>query len=205
MISVVNYIQRLRSFVWEFIILLKKVVFLDRDGTINQDSADYIKGWSEFVFLPRSIEALRDLTAAGFIIIVITNQSAIPRKLISPQELENIHSKMTAAVEAQGGKISDIFFCSHMPGEGCDCRKPAPGMIFQAQKKHDIDLSTAVMIGDSARDIECAHLAGCGRTILVKTGNGKDAEPIMAEMGLRTDYVAEDLYDAAQWIIRSLS
>jgi D-glycero-D-manno-heptose 1,7-bisphosphate phosphatase len=98
--------------------LLKKVVFLDRDGTINQDSAEHIKGWPEFVFLPRSIEALRDLTAAGFVIIVITNQSAIPRKLISPQELENIHSKMKAAVKSQGGKISDIFFCPHMPGEG---------------------------------------------------------------------------------------
>ena len=98
--------------------MLKKVVFLDRDGTINQDSADYIKGWSEFVFLPRSIEAVRDLTAAGFIIIVITNQSAIPRKLISPQELENIHSKMKAAVKLQGGEISDIFFCQHLPDEG---------------------------------------------------------------------------------------
>ena len=75
--------------------MLKKVVFLDRDGTINQDSADYIKSWPEFTFLPRSIEALRDLTAARFIIIVITNQSAIPRKLISLQELENIDSGQT--------------------------------------------------------------------------------------------------------------
>ena len=180
--------------------MLRKVVFLDRDGTINQDSADYIKGWSEFVFLPRSIEALRDLTAAGFIIIVITNQSAIPRKLISPQELENIHSKMKAAVKLQGGEISDIFICQHLPGEGCDCRKPEPGLIFQAQKKHDIDLSTAVMIGDSARDIECAHMAGCGRSILVKTGNGPEAQQTLSEKDLHPDYVAQDLYDAARWL-----
>jgi D-glycero-D-manno-heptose 1,7-bisphosphate phosphatase len=181
--------------------LLKKVVFLDRDGTINQDAADYIKGWPEFTFLPRSIEALRDLTTAGFIIIVITNQSAMPRKLISLQELENIHSKMKAAVESQGGKISDIFFCPHMPGDGCECRKPAPGLIYQAQKKHDIDLSTAVMIGDSARDIECAHQAGCGRAILVKTGNIREAQQILAEKELHPDYVAQDLYDAARWLI----
>jgi len=181
--------------------LLKKVVFLDRDGTINQDAADYIKSWPEFKFLPRSIEALRDLTAAGFIIIVITNQSAIPRKFISPQELENIHSKMKAAVESQGAKISDIFFCPHMPDAGCDCRKPAPGMIYQAQKKHDIDLSTAVMIGDSARDIECGQKAGCGRSILVKTGNSPEAQQILAEKDLRPDYVAQDLYDAAHWLI----
>ena len=180
--------------------MLKKVVFLDRDGTINQDSEEYIKGWSQFVFLPRSIEALRDLTAGGFILIVITNQSAIPRKLISLQELENIHSKMKAAAKSQGGKISDVFFCPHMPGDGCNCRKPAPGLIFQAQKKHDIDLSTTVMIGDSARDIECADLAGCGRKILVKTGNGREAQQVLAEKDLHPDYVAQDLYDAACWL-----
>ncbi len=181
--------------------MLKKVVFLDRDGTINQDAADYIKSWPEFKFLPRSIEALRDLTAAGFIIIVITNQSAIPRKFLSAEELENIHSKMKAAVESQGGKISDIFFCPHMPAAGCDCRKPAPGLIYQAQKKHNIDLSTAVMIGDSARDIECGQKAGCGRSILVKTGNSREAQQILAEKYLRPDYVAQDLYDAAHWLI----
>ena len=181
--------------------MLKKVVFLDRDGTINQDSDDYIKGWSEFDFLPRSIEALRDLTTAGFILIVITNQSAIPRKFISQQKLENIHSKMKAAVKSKGGKISDIFFCPHLPDDGCDCRKPAPGLIFQAQKKHDIDLAAAVMIGDSARDIECAHQAGCGRTILVKTGNGREAQQILAEKDLHPDHVAQDLYDATRWLI----
>jgi len=177
------------------------VVFLDRDGTINQDAADYIKSWPEFKFLPRSIEALRDLTAAGFIIIVITNQSAIPRKFLSAEELENIHSKMKAAVESQGGKISDIFVCPHMPDAGCDCRKPAPGLIDQAKKKHDIDLATAAMIGDSARDIECAQKAGCGRTILVKTGNSREAQQILAEKDLRPDSVAQDLYDAARWLI----
>ncbi len=181
--------------------MLKKVVFLDRDGTINQDSANYIKSWSEFKFLPRSIEAVRDLTAAGFLIIVITNQSGIPRKLISPEELENIHSKMKASVESQGGKISDIFFCPHLPDDGCDCRKPEPGLILQAQKKYTIDLAASVMIGDSARDIECAHNAGCGRTILVKTGNSREAQQILAEKDLRPDYVAQDLHDAARWLL----
>lgn len=180
---------------------MQNVVFLDRDGTINQDDAAYIKSWSEFTFLPRSIEALCDLTAAGFVIIVVTNQSALPRRLICPEELANIHSKMKAAVESQGGQISDIFFCPHLPGDGCNCRKPAPGLIYQAQKKHDIDLSTAVMIGDSARDIECAQKAGCGRTILVKTGNGKKAQRILDEEDLQPDYVARDLYDAARWLI----
>ena len=185
--------------------MLKKVVFLDRDGTINQNSVTYVKSESEFTFLPRSVQALRNLTTAGFTLIVITNQSAISRKLLSLTELEKIHSKMKAAVESRGGMIRDIFYCPHLPEDGCDCRKPAPGLIHRARKKHDIDLAAAVMIGDSARDIECAQNAGCGRSILVKTGIDNDAEPVITQMGLRLDYVAKDLFDAARWIIGTLS
>lgn len=181
--------------------MLKKVVFVDRDGTINQDSAAYIKGWSEFEFLPRSIEALRDLTAAGFTIIVITNQSAIARKLISAEGLEHIHSNMKAAVKSGGGEISDIFFCPHMPDDNCECRKPAPGLIMQAHQKYHIDLTASVMIGDSARDIESGHNAGCGYSILVKTGNYQEARLRLADVNLGVDYEASDLYDAAEWMM----
>ena len=181
--------------------MLKKGVFLDRDGTINRDSAAYIKDWSEFYFLPRSIEALRDLTAAGYTIIVITNQSAILRKLISAAELDNIHSKMKTAVQSKGGRISDIFFCPHMPDDNCDCRKPSPGLVLQAHQKYHIDLPASVMIGDSARDIESAHNAGCGYSILVKTGNYQEAQLRLADVNLTAHYVAADLYDAAKCIL----
>lgn len=182
--------------------MLGKVIFLDRDGVINQDSPDYIKGWSEFDFISRSVDAVRNLTRGGFRIILITNQSAVPRKLISPQELEHVHSKMKDVIESKGGKITDIFICPHLPSDGCACRKPSPGLIYQAQSKYDIDLAASVMIGDSVKDIRCGFNAGCGQSILVRTGNGKDAEPILAEAGLSTDYVAKDLYDAAQWLLR---
>ncbi|MGD9180703.1 MAG: D-glycero-beta-D-manno-heptose 1,7-bisphosphate 7-phosphatase [Desulfobacterales bacterium] len=185
--------------------MLRNVVFLDRDGVINQDSPDYIKGWSEFDFISRSVEAIRDLTRSGFTIIIITNQSAIPRKLISPHELEHVHAKMKAAIESKGGKINDIFICPHLPSDGCTCRKPSPGLIYQAQSRYDIDLATSVMIGDSVRDIQCAFNAGCGQSILVRTGNGKTAEHILAEAGLSTDYVAKDLYDAVQWLLKCKS
>lgn len=181
--------------------MLQKVAFVDRDGTINQDSADYIKNWSEFNFLPRSIKALRNLSAAGFTIIVITNQSAIPRKLITPELLDHIHSKMKTAVSSGGGRISDIFYCPHMPEDGCYCRKPSPGLIVQAQKKYQIDLATSVMIGDSARDIECARNAGCRYSILVKTGNYQEAASDLAAANLGADYLAADLYEAADWIM----
>jgi D-glycero-D-manno-heptose 1,7-bisphosphate phosphatase len=181
--------------------LLGKVIFLDRDGVINQNSPDYVKNWSEFHFISRSVDAVRDLTHGGFTIIVITNQSAISRNLISKKELEHVHSEMKNFIESKGGKIRDILICPHLPSDGCACRKPSPGLIYQAKRKYDIDLAGSVMIGDSAKDIQCGFNAGCGRSILVRTGNGQDAENILAEAGTRTDYVAKDLYDAAQWLL----
>ena len=118
--------------------MLKKVVFLDRDGTINRDSADYIKSRQEFEFLSGSLEAIKNLTLNGFVNIVITNQSAVPRKLISFKELELLHHMMVQAVALNGGEIKDVFYCPHMPEDGCDCRKPEPGLIFQAQEKYDL-------------------------------------------------------------------
>jgi len=185
--------------------LLEKVVFLDRDGTINRDSPDYIKSREEFEFLPGSIEAINNLTHHGFVIIVVTNQSAVPRKLISSIELEFIHNMMALTVALNGGEIKDVFYCPHMPQDGCDCRKPEPGLIFQAREKYEIDLTAAVMVGDSAKDIECARRAGCGRTVLVKSGQKDDVEPEWRSRQIRVDYVAKDLYEAAEWIIQNHS
>lgn len=177
------------------------MVFLDRDGTINRDSADYIKSREEFEFLPGSLKAIEELTVNGFTIFVLTNQSALPRKLISLEELERLHAVMCKIVQSSEGKIEDIFYCPHMPDDDCDCRKPAPGLILRAQSKYSIDLADAVMVGDSHRDIECGHNAGCGNTVLVKTGIHEKSAQRLAEKEIVPDYVAEDLYQAAQWII----
>lgn len=180
---------------------LLKVVFLDRDGVINRDSPDYIKSWSEFEFLPGSLNALKQLTQKGFSIIVITNQSAINRRMITLEGLDVIHSRMQSAVSANGGKIYDIFFCPHMPDDHCSCRKPEPGLIQQAQSRYGLDLKNAYMVGDSAKDIECAENAGCGHAVLVQTGNGAEAQTILTRKKILPDYVAADLDDAANWII----
>ena len=184
--------------------MLKKVVFLDRDGTINRDSPGYIKSREEFEYLPGSLVAIEALTANGFTNIVITNQSALPRKLISLEELEHIHAVLLQSVRSSGGEIKDIFYCPHMPEDDCDCRKPAPGLILRAQSKYSIDLADAVMVGDSSRDIECGINAGCRHTVLVKTGIHANTTQRLAEKGIVPDYVAEDLYEAAQWIIDEL-
>jgi len=177
-----------------------RYVFLDRDGVINRDSPDYIKSWAEFAFLPGSVEAIRLLTQAGFKIIIITNQSIINRRMAAPETLDHLFTMMQRELARQGGIITDIFFCPHHPDENCACRKPLPGMILQAQKKHGIDLSASTMIGDSAKDILCGVQAGCGRTILVQTGNGLQDEKLLHRRNIKPDKVARDLLEAAHWL-----
>ncbi|GBC63928.1 D-glycero-beta-D-manno-heptose-1,7-bisphosphate 7-phosphatase [Desulfonema ishimotonii] len=177
--------------------MLRDVVFLDRDGVINEDSPDYIRSWDEFRFIPGSTEAIRCLTEHGFAVILITNQSAVNRGMITRQTLEHMHTMMRLAVEAAGGRITDIFFCPHRPDEGCGCRKPAPGLIRKAQAIYGIDPATACMVGDSAKDIECARNAGCARSILVRTGNGRASEKILEHKNIRPDHIVANLYEAA--------
>ena len=144
-----------------------RTVFLDRDGVINRDSPHYIKSWEEFEFFPRSLEALRLLKTNGFDVIVITNQSAVGRGMLTNDRLLRIHKRMVEVVESNGGEIKDVFFCPHIPKDNCECRKPKSGLIHQAQQKYKIDLDKSVMIGDKMSDLICGINAGCGRVILV--------------------------------------
>jgi len=178
-----------------------KTVFLDRDGVINEDSPDYIRCWAEFHFIPGSLDAIARLTRSGFSVIVITNQSVINRRMVALTELESMHRKLCQAVSDGGGRITDIFYCPHRPDEDCDCRKPKPGLIFAARDRYRIDLSSAVMVGDSVKDILVGQAAGCGRTVLVKTGNGMNAIQTLEQTGQSPDHVATDLDRAARWIL----
>ena len=183
---------------------MRYTVFLDRDGVINQDSPNYIKEPSEFHFIAGSDRAVALLTRAGFDVIVITNQSAVGRKMVTPEVLEAIFDKMKQGVEKCGGRIRDIFYCPHTPNEGCSCRKPEPGLIFQAKDRYGIDPALSCMVGDSAKDMMCAENAGCGLNVLVRTGNGEAALKELEEKGFTPDYVADDLMDAASWICEQM-
>ena len=178
-----------------------KTVFLDRDGVINMDAPDYIKCWAEFRFIPGSLNAIARLTRRGCIVIVITNQSAINRRMVALAELETMHRMLCQAVSDSGGRITDIFYCPHRPDERCDCRKPKPGMIVAARDRYDIDLSSAVMVGDSAKDIQAGQAAGCKWTILVQTGNGRTAIQSLEQCGQSPDHLAADLDRTVRWIL----
>lgn len=179
----------------------KRTVFLDRDGVINRDSPNYIKSWDEFRFLPGSLEALNLLTQHGFEVIVITNQSVINRGMLAMEVLEDMHGRLRRTVERTGGGIQDIFFCPHRPEENCPCRKPNPGLIQRARERYQLDLKQCIMVGDSAKDIETGIRAGCGATVLVKTGNGSAAQKELAVKQLQPTVLATDLLDAARKII----
>ncbi|PID40514.1 MAG: D-glycero-beta-D-manno-heptose-1,7-bisphosphate 7-phosphatase [Proteobacteria bacterium] len=176
-------------------------VFLDRDGVINHDSPNCIKSWAEFRFIPGSLEAIVRLSKSGIAVIIVTNQSMINRGMVPLEGLREMHTNLDREVRRNGGRLTDIFFCPHRPDEGCNCRKPAPGMLLAARRRHGMDLSNAVMVGDSARDIRAGRAAGCGQTILVRTGNGIAAATELAEEGIRPDRLDEDLAHAAAWIL----
>jgi len=179
----------------------QRIVFLDRDGVINRDSPEYIKNWHEFEFLPGSIEALKILKQHCFQVFLITNQSAVNRQMMTLSDLQLIHDRMTQAIVAGGGWLADIFFCPHLPEEDCLCRKPKPGMLFAAQKKYGLALSSAYMVGDRAKDVECARQAACGFSLLVKSDHYVDELHTLQKKNIRPAYVAEDLFNAAEWIV----
>ena len=138
---------------------MNKLIILDRDGVINQDSLEYIKSPDEFIFLPGSIQAIKRLCDAGYTIAIATNQSGIARGHYTEATLHAIHEKLLTHVNAAGAHIACIQYCSHMPDSGCACRKPMPGMLYTIGKKLECSLDGAVMVGDRITDILVARAA----------------------------------------------
>jgi D-glycero-D-manno-heptose 1,7-bisphosphate phosphatase len=149
-----------------------KLVILDRDGVINHDSAAYIKSPEEWRPIKGSLEAIARLRKSGYRVVVATNQAGLGRGLFDMSTLAAIHERMSHAVTGAGGHLDAIFFCPHAAESDCACRKPRPGMLLDILRRFGADPSKVAMIGDSLRDLQAAHAAGC-RPILVRTGNGE--------------------------------
>ncbi|MEJ2456332.1 MAG: D-glycero-beta-D-manno-heptose 1,7-bisphosphate 7-phosphatase [Candidatus Thiodiazotropha sp.] len=149
-----------------------KLVILDRDGVINQDSDNYIKSPEEWIPIEGSLNAIARLSRAGFRIFVATNQSGIARGLFSIETLHAIHQKMLNEIQHRGGTIDAILFCPHGPDDGCDCRKPKPGLYLEIARRVGQSLKEVPVIGDSFRDLQAAEAVEA-RPILVRTGKGE--------------------------------
>jgi len=149
-----------------------KLVILDRDGTINQDSDDFVKSPEEWVPLPGALEAIAKLNHAGWHVVIASNQSGLGRGLFDLATLNAMHTKMFKLLAAVGGKVDAVFYCPHTPEDECHCRKPLPGMFEQIGDRYAIDLSTVHAVGDSLRDLQASSAAGC-KPHLVLTGKGE--------------------------------
>ncbi len=176
-----------------------KAVFLDRDGVIGANRADYVKTWEEFVFLPVALESLRLLAEYNYPVIVISNQSAIGRGLISRQAADEINQRMKAEISLQGGRLDDIYICPHQPDEDCACRKPRPGLLYLAAEQHHVELAGSFFIGDALSDVEAALAVGC-QPLLVLTGRGSEQRLLLEQGGRQGVPVVADLREAVFWI-----
>ena len=181
----------------------RRAVFLDRDGTINVEK-DYLHKIEDFEFIPGVPAAIKRLKAAGFLVIVVSNQSGVARGYFDEQAVNRLHRHIQAELAGYGTSIDAFYFCPHHPEQGvgaykvaCDCRKGAPGMLLRAAADHDIDLQQSFMIGDKLADIEAGAGAGC-RNILVMTGYGAQAAAQAENAVLET---CPDLAGAARMIL----
>jgi D-glycero-D-manno-heptose 1,7-bisphosphate phosphatase len=149
-----------------------KLVILDRDGTINYDSEQYIKSPAEWRPIPGSLEAIGRLTQAGYRIVVATNQSGIARGLFDTATLIAIHDTLQRAAAQAGGRIDAFFFCPHGADSTCECRKPKPGMLLEVARRFNVSLGDTWVVGDTLRDVQAACAAGA-KPVLVLSGRGR--------------------------------
>lgn len=176
------------------------LVLLDRDGVINEDRPDFVKTPGELLFIPKSLEAIARLNGHGHRLVVTTNQSCIGRGIITEEQLAAIHGKMREALAKVSGRLDDIIVAPDAPWAATERRKPGAGMLLEAMRKFNIRPSETVMIGDSARDMEAAKTVGCHR-ILVRTGKGRKTLAAGIEKHLMPVHVADDLDEAAAFIL----
>lgn len=163
----------------------------------------YLNHVSRFRILPHVAEAIRKLNEAGMPVIVVTNQSGVGRGYFPESLVQMVHELMIQQLAEKGARVDAIYYCPHASSEGCACRKPKPGMLEQAAKEHALDLHKSFVVGDRHGDIELAHRAGA-KSILVRTGYGEGEYLWNApKWTIQPDFVAADLGDAVQWIMRT--
>ncbi|MDO3379591.1 D-glycero-beta-D-manno-heptose 1,7-bisphosphate 7-phosphatase [Geoalkalibacter halelectricus] len=189
---------------------MRRAVFLDRDGTINVEK-DYLFRSEDFEFIPGAPAAIARLNRAGFLVVVVTNQSGVARGFFDSEDVRRLHEHLQSELAAQGAAVDAFYLCPHHPEQGlgpykidCDCRKGHPGMLLQAAAEHGIDLEQSFMVGDKMADVQAGRRAGC-RPLLVLTGYGtedaKKLQPgeavVVADLAAAVDYILQAEVDKA--------
>lgn len=185
-------------------LMYMKAVFLDRDGVINVNRSDFVKSVEDCELLEGACEAIADLSRAGWPVFIISNQACVGRGHLAEETLNEITEHILMHIEQAGGKISNVYYCKHHPDDGCDCRKPLPGLLHQAIADHTINVKESWMVGDTYTDIIAGQKAG-SKTILVLSGRGEKEIVRCHEHNVLPDYIVPDLKTATLTILSDQS
>lgn len=178
-------------------------VFLDRDGVLIENRSDYVRDWSQVAIYPMTYSALARLQRAGYKIVIITNQSAVGRGLISLETAEDVNHRLTNKIRENGAQIDGVYMCPHQPDGQCNCRKPKPGLLLQAVNELSLDVSRSWMVGDAWSDLLAGRAAKVRGAIMVKTGRASEQllQPHPKELGVF--HLVKDVLEAADVITSS--
>lgn len=171
-------------------------IFLDRDGVIIENRSDYVRSWADVEVFPQALQALAALSRGPYLVVLVTNQSAVGRGHISAATAAGINDRLLEVIREAGGRVDAVYMCPHDPADGCACRKPRPGLLRRAAEELDLALERSVMIGDALTDIQAGQAAGVGRCVLLRTGRGRDQERLPEAAGLPPFTVYDDLLAA---------
>ena len=196
----ISILQNLIVLLSCIITFMFSAIFLDRDGVIIQNRENYVRSWQDVEFLPDSLEALQQLSQSSYKIIITTNQSAIGRGIITKQQAEAINQGIIKKITEAGGRVDGLFMCPHAPDDHCTCRKPLPGLIYQAADAFSLDLPSSIMIGDAITDIQAGSEAGIKTLILVRTGRGSEQNQSQQISNYPDLLIADDLLSAVDLI-----
>jgi len=180
---------------------VKRILLIDRDGTISRRPlrGEYVKRWLEFHWIEETVESMRKLAAAGFSFIVLSNQAGIARGMVSAEVVRSINRQMVEELKADGVEVLDVYVCPHHWDDGCECRKPAPGMFFRASREHLLRMDRTVYVGDDPRDCLAAYNAECPSIMI---GPERNVDP---GMNARPAFASATLIEAVPWIIARFS
>jgi D-glycero-D-manno-heptose 1,7-bisphosphate phosphatase len=182
---------------------VRPAVFLDRDGVIIQNREAYVRSWEDVEFLPHSLEAMSRLAKSPFVIVIVTNQSAVGRGIIPLSQAEMINRRVLETIARAGGRVDGVYMCPHAPEENCTCRKPKAGLLTQAAEELGLDLGRSILIGDALTDLEAAHAAGVPQKILLLTGRGADQVQLLKATNYLDYTVHASLGSAVQAILEA--
>jgi D-glycero-D-manno-heptose 1,7-bisphosphate phosphatase len=176
-------------------------IFLDRDGVLIENRSDYVRDWSQVFFFPEAIQALSNSKLKNYKIVIVTNQSAVGRGIISLEAANEINTRLVRSIHNLGSRVDAVYLCPHGPNDGCDCRKPRSGLLLQAAKELSLDLKRSWMIGDAWSDIQAGQAAGVRGAIIVKTGRGLDQLSLLRPANITDFTVCDDLPQALEIIL----